>query len=272
MLKMLKSLIGLGLVLAFAFGTFGQMAVAEAADLTVGAPPSLRPTFAEILPLFEREYGVSVQVVYTPSGTLSRQVENGTAIDVFLGAGMAEVERLHRKGLTLDGRPRVYAQTSLVLVMSTDSPGILVSFDDALPNRATRIAMGDPRVSSLGSITAQALTKVHPRYKDRSHLLYAPHSEDIMQLIHKGKADVGLVYRIDAISSTKIRISDESPIGEYLPVQFGHAIVSTCRESSLSAAHAFSEFLMSSRIQKLLLKYGFEPIPASTQSLVSQRN
>lgn len=268
----MKKVLGVASVMAFAIGLSGQLTPVKAADLVIGAPPSLRSTFSEILPLFEREYGASVEVRYVPSGTLARQIEHHAPIDLFLGAGMAEVESLHRKGLTIDGRPRVYAQTSLVLVMSTDSPGILVSFDDALPNRATRIAMGDPRVSSLGTITSQALMKVHPLYKNRSHLLYAPHSEDIMQLIHAGKADVGLVYRIDAISSTKIRISDESPIGEPLPVQFGHAIVSTCREASLPTAQAFSEFLMSSRIQKLLLKYGFEPIPASVRRVASQQN
>ena len=269
---MIKRLMVIGLALAIAVGTSGQMTAVEAADLTIGAPPSLRPTFSEIIPLFEREYDASVQVVYAPSGTLSRQIENGAPIDVFLAAGTEEVERLHGKGLTLNGRPRVYAQTSVVLVMSTESSGILVSLDDALPNRATRIALGDARISSLGSITAQALTKGHPLYKNRSRLLFAPHSEDIMQMIHSGKADVGLVYRIDAISSTKIRISDESPVGEPLPVQFAHAIVSTCQEDSLSTAEEFSEFLMSARIQKLLLKYGFEPIPAHARRVASQQN
>ena len=93
-----------------------------AEPLTVGAPPSLRPAFSEILPMFEREYGAPVHIEYTPSKTLLRQIEKKAPIDVFLSAGKEEVDYLYKKGLTLNGRPRIFAQTSLVLVMSSDSP------------------------------------------------------------------------------------------------------------------------------------------------------
>ncbi len=246
--------------LASAVATAGY---AQADPLTIGAPPSLRTTLDEILPMFEREYGATVHVVYSPSKTLAQQIEKGAPIDVFLAAGIEEVEQLHKKGLTLNGGPRVYAQTSLVLVMAVDSLATLVSFHDALPNRTTRIALGDPQTSSLGVITALALTKLNPTYKIRSHILYAPHSEDIMNLIHTGKADVGLVYRVDAINGGQVRISDEAPIGTYVPVQFGQAVVWTCRDTSRGVAKEFSDFMMSPRIQKLLLKYGFDSVPST---------
>ena len=230
----------------------------QAEPLTVGAPPCLRPAFSEILPMFEREHGAAVNIVYTPSKTLLRQIEKGAPIDVLLSAEVEEVEYLHKKGLTLNGRPRIYAQTSLVLVMSSDSPATLVSLQEALPNRTTRIALGDPQTSSLGDVTARALTKLYPTYKSRSHILYASHSEDIMNLIRTGKADVGLVYRVDSINSGHVRISDEAPLGTYVPIQFGQAVVSTCRASLCSVAQQFSDFLMTARIQKLLHKYGFE--------------
>ena len=126
-------------------------------------------------------------------------------------------------------------------------------------NRAIRIALGDPQTSSLGEITARALTKLYPTYKSSSHILYAPHSEDIMDLIVMGKADVGLIYRVDSISNGQVRISDENPTGTYMPIQFGQAVVWTCRETVRSAAEQFSDFLMTPRIQKLLVKYGFDP-------------
>ena len=95
----------------------------QAEFLTVGAPPSLRPALSEILPMFEREYDAPINIVYTPSKTLLRQIEKKAPIDMFLSAGIEEVEYLHKKGLTLNGPPRIFAQTSLVLVMSSDSAG-----------------------------------------------------------------------------------------------------------------------------------------------------
>ena len=234
---------------------------AHADTLTVGAPPSLRAAFSEILPMFEREYGAEVNVVYAPSKTLLYQVEQGASIDVFLSAGVSEVEHLHKKGMTLNGRPRIYAHTSIVLVMATDSPAMFISLHDALSNQSTRIALGDAKVSSLGDITAQALTQLYPRYKRRPHVLYASHSEDIINLIARGKADVGVIYRVDSISSAQVRISDDAPFGTYVPIGFAQAVVSTCRASLRSVAEQFSDFLMTPRIQLLLVKYGFDSPP-----------
>jgi molybdate transport system substrate-binding protein len=219
--------------------------------------------------MFEREHGATVQVLYTASKTLVRQIEKGAPIDVFLSAGIEEVEHLHKKGLTLSGRPRIFAQTSLALVMSSDSPAAFMSFRDALSDHGTRIALGDPKTSALGDITVRALAKLYPTYKSRSNIVYASHSEDIMDLIRTGKADVGLVYRVDSINSGHVRISDEHPIGTFVPIQFGQAVASTCRASLRPVANQFANFLVTPRIQKLLVKYGFDstPLPAGLTSI-----
>ncbi len=234
----------------------------RAENLTIGAAPSLKRAFQEIVPMFEKEYGATIRVVYGPSPTLRRQIEKGAPIDVFLPAAFAEVEKLHKMGLTLKGEPRVYAETSLVLVMSTTSQATLVSYRDVLPNRTMRIALGDPKTSSLGEITARALTKLDPAYKNRFQIVRGEHGEDIVNLVHTGEADVGIVYRVDAINGGRgqVRISDETPAGTQMPIQFGAAMVRTSREASLKIAEEFLDFIVSPRIQKLLLKYGFEPV------------
>jgi molybdate transport system substrate-binding protein len=231
----------------------------QAETLTVGAPPTLKAAFTDILPLFEQEYGPKVHIDYTPSKTLLRQIEKGAPIDVFLSAGIEEVAYLHKKGLTLNGAPRIFVQTSLVLLISADLPATM-SLEDALHDRTIRLALGDPTTSYLGDVTARALTKFYPMYKSRSHILYASHTEDIVNLIRTGKADVGLVYRANVINSRDVRISDDTPIGRRMPVEFSQAVVWTCRPSLRSVADQFSDFLMTPRVQKLLAKYGFEPL------------
>lgn len=231
--------------------------------LTVGAVHSLKAPFQEIVPMFEKEYGATVHVVYGPSQTLRQQIEKGAPIDVFLSGAVEEVEKLQRKGLTLNGGPRIYAQTSLVLVMATASQATSVSFRDVLPNRGVRIALVDPKTSALGEITARALTKLDPAYKNHFHLLNAEHSDDVVNLVGTGKAELGIVYRVDAINSGQVRIIDEAPAGRYTPVQFGQAIVWTCRNASLPIAEEFFNFIMSPRVQKLLLKYGFDSVPSN---------
>jgi molybdate transport system substrate-binding protein len=242
-------------------GIFATGARVQAETLTVGAAPSLKSAFDEILPMFEKENGATVHVVYGPSQRLRRQIEKGAPIDVFLPGGTEEVETLHKKGLTLNGGPRIYARTSLVLVMSTASSATSISLRDVLPDRATRVAVVDPKTSEVGEITARALTKLDPASKNRLHLLHAEHTHDILNLVRAGKADAGIVYRVDAINGGQVRIVDEAPGGTQTSVQFGHAVVWTCRDASLKVAEKFLDFITSPRIQKLLVKYGFDSVP-----------
>lgn len=246
-------------------GLLGMLAIgdrAQAESLTIGAAHTLKPAFQEIVPMFEREYGASIHVVYGPSQTLRRQIETGHPIDVFLPEAVEEIEKLEKQGLTLNGGLRTYAQTSLVLVMSASSRVTPISFHEGLPNRTTRIALGDAKTSALGANTVHALANLDPAQKNRSSLLYAQHSEEILNLVHTGKAEVGILYRVDAINSGHMRIIDETTAGTYTPVRFGGAVVGTCREESLAVAEEFLDFMMSPRIKKLLLKYGFDPVPS----------
>jgi molybdate transport system substrate-binding protein len=231
-------------------------------QLTIGAAPTLKAALHGVVPMFEQEYGVTVQVVYESSQTLRRQIEAGAPIDVFLSSSLDDVEKLHKKGMTLNGGPRPYAKSSLVLIMSLTSSAMPAAFRDMPPNRAARMAVGDPNTSALGDATARVLQKDDPRYRQRFQLVYGQHSEDVVKLVATGQADYGIVYRADAISNGKVRIIDEL---QALPtgVQFGEAIVSTCRPASLPAAEEFMRFMLSPRIQKLLIRYGFDPIGSS---------
>lgn len=255
-----------GMAMVVAGGLAGIIGTGErvqAETLTIGAGHSLRAVFQEILPMFEKEYGVTVRVVYGPSQTLRRRIERGDPIDLFLAEAAEEVERLHRKGLTLNGGPRVYAQTSLVLVMSATSPATATSFHDALSNRAIRVALADPDSSALGKITDRTLTKLDPTYRNRLRLIHAQQADEVLRLVRTGEADVGIVYRVDAISGGQVWIIDEAPAGTPTPVQFGQAVVWTCREASRGVAEEFLDFIMSPRIQRLLLHYGFDAVPSN---------
>ncbi|MCW5798278.1 MAG: Molybdenum ABC transporter, periplasmic molybdenum-binding protein ModA [Nitrospira sp.] len=243
----------------------------QAETLTIGAAYSLKAAFQEVVPMFESEFGASVKVVYGSSQTLRREVEAGSPVDVLLSA-VDDLEKLHKKGLTLNGGPEVYAQTSLVFVMSAASQAMPISFHEMSSERRTRVAIGAYENSAAGPITARALRAVDPSYKDRFRLISATHHDEVINMIRKGEAEVGLVYRVDAINNSgQVRIIDETPGGTYTPVRFGQAVVWTCRDEARAAAEQFSDFFKSARIQKLLLKYGFEPATAFEGAVAGRR-
>lgn len=75
--------------------------------------------------------------------------------------------------------------------------------------------------------------------------------------VHTGDADLCIIQGVDAINSGQVRISDEAPIGTYVPIHFGQAVVWTCQATSRLVAEQFSNFMMSPRIQKLCIAPGF---------------
>ena len=251
----------MAVILAGAMIGFGMGVPASGETLTVAAPPSLRAPFQEILRMFEQEYGVSVDVRYGSSHTFRRQIEQGAPLDVFLSDSWQEVETLHQKGLTLFGGPLRYAQTSMVVVMSSASAATVISVSEASSHGALRVALVDPKGSSVGAIAVKALKQMDPVAHHHARLIATPNTDEVVRLVSGGEADVGVVYRADAINSGLVRIIDEAPAGRSVPVVFGQAVVSTCREASRKAGEQFLSFMMSPRIQKLLLKYGFDAVP-----------
>jgi molybdate transport system substrate-binding protein len=255
------SKLGSALMLISFVAGVGMGVPATAETLSLAAAPSLRAPFQEILRIFEQEYDVTVEVRYGASHTLRRQIEQGAAIDVFLSESVQDIGTLHQKGLTRLGGPRHYAQTSMVVVMSSDSPATAISFGEASLNGAVRVAVVDPKASRIGAISVKALKQMDPLVHRHARVVPAAHSDDVVRLVSAGDADIGIVYRADAINNGQVRIIDEMPAGGTIPVVFAQAIVSTCREASLNAAEHFVNFMMSPRVQKLLLKYGFDAMP-----------
>jgi molybdate transport system substrate-binding protein len=225
--------------------------------LTIAAANSLKDALRAILPVFEKEQGnVEVKIVWGPSQTLRDQISQGAPIDVFLPSSLEEIDQLEKKGLTLAGTKQVYAETALVLVTQAAMPARVSSLHDLPASEVRRVAVGDPKTSSVGKFAAQVLTSTRLDHDLKSRYVYAEHSGAVLNLVAAGEAEVGLVYRTDAINNRKVRIVAEAPPDTHAPIVYGLATVWTSKNPSL--ARKFSAFMLSPKIQETLRSYGFE--------------
>jgi molybdate transport system substrate-binding protein len=232
-------------------------ALAQPETFTIAAANSLKDVLRKVLPAFESQHpDVSVRVIYGPSQTLRKQIEEGAPVDVFLPSLSEEIDQLGNKGLVIEGTKRIYAGTSLVVITGPVLPAPVRSIDDLHSIPVRRIAVGDPKTSSVGKVAAQFLkfSKLDPKLK--SQYVYGEHSRAVLDLVAKGEAEIGVVYRTDAVTDSHVRILDTAPAGSHLPIQYGVAIVWTAR--NITAAGDFIEFLLSSGTQDELKKYGFD--------------
>lgn len=228
--------------------------------LTIGAAYSLKPVLREVLPIFESRYQPArVHVVYGPSRMQREQIEQGAPLDVFLPASFDQVSHLQSQGLTIDGPPRIYARTSVVLIASAETAAVPVSFQTLGSDAAGRVAIARPATDALGAITAQLMSNVDPAKRLQSRIVYGHHSE-IINLVSSGEADVGIVYRVDALHDGNVRILDEAPDGLHDPVEFGAAVMWTCKPSALPLARKFLDFMLDPAVQRVLREHGFQPM------------
>lgn len=230
---------------------------AQPETLTIAAANSVKDALRKILLPFEAQHKeINVRVIYGPSQTLRKQIEEGAPIDVFLPSLFEEIDQLEKKGLVIQGSKRVYASTSLVLITGTSLPAPIASIQDLHTVPVRRIAIGDPKTSSVGKVATQFLkySKIEPQLK--SQYVFGEHSRAVLDLVAKGEAEIGVVYRTDAVTDEHVRILDTAPAESHTPVRYGVAAVWTAK--NISGAGDFIEFLLSPPIQAQLRQYGFE--------------
>ena len=252
---------GIWLFFSMLIGITGVVPSAQAQPetLTIAAANSLKDALRKVLPRFEAEHpAINVRVIYGPSQSLRKQIEEGAPVDIFLPSLFDEIDQLETKGLIIQGTKRAFAGTSLVLITGAALPAPVRPLHDPETVPVRRIAIGDPKTSSVGKVAAQFLkySKLEPKLK--SQYVFGEHSRAVLDLVAKGEAEVGVVYRTDAASNDKVRILDTAPVESHTPVRYGVAAVWTAK--NVSGAGDFIEFLLAPQTQALFQEYGFDRV------------
>ncbi len=234
----------------------GPAAYAQPETLTIAAANSVKDALRKLLPQFEAQHKeINVRVIYGPSQTLRKQIEEGAPVDVFLPSLFEEIDQLEKKGLVIQGTKRVYASTSLVLITGTTLPAPVGSIQDLRSVPVRRIAIGDPKTASVGKVALQFL-KHSKLDRVKAQYVYGEHSRAVLDLVSKGEAEIGVVYRTDAVADHSVRILDTAPPDSHTPVRYGVAAVWTAK--NISGAGDFIEFLLSHPVQSQLNQFGFD--------------
>nr|WP_302474096.1 molybdate ABC transporter substrate-binding protein [Roseococcus sp. MDT2-1-1] len=132
----------------------------DAAPLVAGAA-DLQFALAEIVALFRERTGMEVRTTLGASGNLTRQIEQGSPVELFLSADEAFVFRLAEGGHTRD-RGVLYATGRLALLVPPGSP---LRAEDGLAGmraaleagRIRRFAIANPEHAPYGRAAEQAL-------------------------------------------------------------------------------------------------------------------
>jgi molybdate transport system substrate-binding protein len=257
----MRALALLPLVLSLVLGAVP----AAAAELTVSVAVSMKEAIEEIGRHFTGAHpGVTLRYNLGASGDLQRQIEAGAPADVFVSAGVRQMDELERAGLLLAGTRRIVARNVLVALKPHDSPLDIPGPSDLLDRRVQRIAVGNPKTVPAGQYAEEALRALGVWERVRPKLVYGENVRQVLDWVVRAEVDAGIVYATDGVTRLRrARLAFAFPEDSHRPILCPAAVVKATHEPEL--ARAFVEFLTAPQAQAVLAKLGFEPTPPAAR-------
>ncbi len=222
--------------------------------LRVDAAASLGEVARELADLHAARTGrPAPRVNLGGSGELARQIEAARKTDVFLSAGVEEVDRLEDALIVALGSRRALCGNALVVVAREPDA-------DFTPDRlleADRVAVAHPELVPAGRYAAAWLRDRELLDALASRMTRSSNVRAALAAVGSGAARYGVVYASDAAAAPELSVVWRVPADEAPPIRYtGCAIVGSPREEE---AADFLMLAVSPEGQAIFARHGFAP-------------
>ena len=230
-----------------------------AGRITVFAAASLINALQDIDSAYEKRSDVQIKESFASSSTLARQIEAGTAAQIFISADTKWMDYLSDKGLIATQAPLL--GNELALVAPADSKlgpraiGRGVNWLRLL-GADGKLAVGDPDHVPAGIYAKEALGSLRAWSALEPRLARAEDVRGALALVERGDAPLGIVYVTDARESTKVKIVRVFPAETHSPIVYPAAIV---KGAERGPADAYFNYLRGTAARAVFVRYGFSP-------------
>jgi molybdate transport system substrate-binding protein len=224
--------------------------------ITLFAASGSRLVADEICQRFEQEQPCAVQINYASTGTLARQIEGGSEADLFISANKHWIDYLLGKNLLNKNSIRVLAGNRLVVIAPNKSPMPALDFDtvfDILSTINHHIAIGDPAYVPVGQYTKMVFDTLGWYEKIKDRIVKTRDVTAALHLVELGECDWGIVYKSEAMKSSKVKIMQEIPEHLHAPIRFYIAETGEQQKQKCKLAPYF----LHQSVQNIYTKYGF---------------
>jgi len=229
---------------------------AAAVELNISAAASLTEALTELNALYvKNNSNVTLTPNFAGSGTLQKQIEQGSPADIFISAGASQMDTLAGENLIITSSRKNLLNNSLVLIVPSDSTLGLTSFTDLTRDDVKQIAIGDPASVPAGKYAQQAFDALGITDKLTSKYVMGADVKAVLSYVESGNVQAGLVYLTDAKASTKVKIVATAAPEINAKIVYPVAVVAATKVSD--AAVAYENFLFSSDAKSIFEKWGF---------------
>jgi molybdate transport system substrate-binding protein len=224
-------------------------------EITVFAAASLSDALREIAAAYEKTTGDTVRLNLGASSLLARQIKESAPADLFFSADEAKMDDLATAGLIDPATRRSLLSNSLVIVVAADSDLKLAAAQDLANAAVRRLALAEPETVPAGIYAREYLKKQGLWEAVVGKTVPTENVRAVLAAVESGNVDAGIVYKTDALSSKKVRITYEIPRDEGPRISYPLAVIKG--GGNPRGASRFLAWLTSPAGKSVFAKYGF---------------
>lgn len=249
-----KQLAILGLILFILF-TGCSNKQEEGTKLTISAAISLTDALKEIKEIYEEEHDISLSFNLAGSGTLAQQIEQGAPVDLFISANSNWMDHLEEKELILSNSRQNIAENELVIISHINNHTENLPLTAEAFHPFEQIAIGNPDSVPAGNYTREALKAANLWDDLEEKAILTKDVRQVLTYVETENADLGFVYKSDALLSEKVKILRAIDAGLHEPIVYPAAV--TKESKSAEEAKEFIQYLLQEEARHIFKKYGF---------------
>jgi molybdenum ABC transporter, periplasmic molybdate-binding protein len=229
----------------------------RASDLLIFAAASLKNALDELASLYEQKEGGEVAISYGGSSLLARQILAGAPADIYVSANPQWMDEVDQAGMLLANTRHDLVANNLVLVAAPGLDGAVEDLDDLLGILGDgRMAVGLLNAVPAGIYAKQALEHLGWLALLRPRLAQVDNVRNVLALVGRGEAKMGVVYESDLLASPDVRVLKRFSSSSHDPIIYPAALVAGARPE----ARLFLDLLKSQTGREILARHGFVPM------------
>ncbi|MDA3891716.1 MAG: molybdate ABC transporter substrate-binding protein [Salinivirgaceae bacterium] len=239
------------IILVICSVVFSCTNTSNADNITLFVAASLNQTLTDVV----SSKDIPPMLINTASsGTLARQINAGAECDVYFSANKRWINYLIQKELADSLKVKVIAKNLLVAVVPIANSASItdsISWID-FAQACQTISMGDPAHVPAGEYAKQALESTGVYKELQTKILETKDVVSALMLVEIGEADLGFVYKSDAVNSTKALLLSAISDTLYQPINYYMAALTTKGEALIN------DSIFLNQLKVVLTKKGFE--------------
>ncbi len=228
--------------------------LAMASEVSVFAAASLTEALGQIAKKYESLHQTKIQLTFDASSRLARQIKEGAKAELFFSADKEWSTWLEQEKVVGPQMTKELLTNELVVIAHKSSPFILTDLSkmNELKFKVFCMAFGTVPAGKYGY---EALHKAGVYSSLAGKIVHGENIRHVLQWVAKNEADLGIVYKTDALVEPKVKILYVIPSSFHSKIVYS---VSLLGKAPRPEAKKFFDYLSSKEAGEIFHRAGFK--------------